>query len=212
MDIIYSVQKTYLESFRKKPDELTLEMEQFAKENKVPILAPDSADLLEFFIKLSAPRRVLEIGTAIAYSSIRIARNLKQKGMVHTIEKSEANIGKASVYIEKAGLSGKIKILQGEAKEVMLELTKKYEFIFLDADKEDYLKLFEYSLKLLKKEGIIFIDNLLWHGYAASGRVPPNYKTSTRQIREFNEYFMNQKSLKSIIIPVGDGLGIGVKV
>ncbi len=211
MEILHSIQKNYLASFRREKDALLTEMENYAKENNVPILYPDSADLLEVMIKLSSPDLVLEIGTAIGYSSIRIARHLKDKGILHTIEKSKDNIAKAVAYIERSGLSSKIKILEGKAEEVMPGLDKKYEFIFLDADKEDYLKLFQYSLKLLKKGGTIFIDNLLWHGYTASGSVPSEYQTSTRQIREFNEYFMKQESLKSIIIPVGDGIGIGIK-
>ncbi len=93
----------------------------------------------------------------------------------------------------------------------MPQLKKKYDFIFLDADKEDYKRLFDYSLVLLKKGGIIFIDNLLWHGYAASKRVPQNYKLSTKHIRDFNIVFTTQENLKTSILPIGDGIGIGVK-
>jgi predicted O-methyltransferase YrrM len=210
-DIILPVQKEYLESFRLKNDSLISEMEEYAKTNNVPILNWDSAELLEIMINLSSPKRVLEIGTAIAYSSIRIARNMKKKGVVHTIEKSENNIKVAKTFIEKAGLQDKINIIQGDALNVMLQLEKKYDFIFLDADKQDYKTLFDYCLILLKKGGIIFVDNLLWKGFTANKRVPVDYKTSTKQIREFNNVFMTQKSLKTTILPVGDGIGLGVK-
>jgi predicted O-methyltransferase YrrM len=93
----------------------------------------------------------------------------------------------------------------------MPQLKKKYDFIFLDADKEDYKRLFDYSLVLLRSGGLLVVDNLLWHGYVASARVPLKYKESTLHIREFNKIFMNQPNLKASIIPVGDGLGIGVK-
>ena len=93
----------------------------------------------------------------------------------------------------------------------MPQLKKKYDFIFLDADKEDYKRLFDYSLVLLRRGGILVVDNLLWHGFAAAAKVPKEYKESTKHIREFNELFMNQPNLKSLIIPIGDGLGIGVK-
>ena len=209
--ILQEAQKKYLDGFRKERTPLLAEMEAYAAENRVPILSVDSAELLELMIKITSPKRALEIGTAIGYSSIRIAANLSKKGILHTIEKSEDNILKAEEYIQKSGFEEKIKILKGNAEDIMPRLEKKYDFIFLDADKEDYLKLFQYSLMLLKKKGMIFIDNLLWHGYAAAGRVPENYKTSTRQIKEFNEYFMKQNSLRSIIIPIGDGIGIGVK-
>jgi predicted O-methyltransferase YrrM len=211
-DIILPVQKEYIENFRLKNDTLISEMEEYAKANNVPILSWDSAELLEILINSYSPKRVLEIGTAIAYSSIRIARNLKKKGVVHTIEKSEDNINVAKAFIEKAGLQDKINIIQGDALNVMLQLDKKYDFIFLDADKQDYKRLFDYCLILLKSGGILFVDNLLWKGFAANKRVPADYKTSTKQIRDFNSIFMAQKSLKTTILPVGDGIGLGVKL
>ena len=202
----------YLFSFRKQTDSLIEEMEAYAKEHNVPILSWQSADFLEQLVLLKNPKRVLELGTAIAYSSIRIARMLQGKSVIHTIEKSTDNISIAKDFIAKSGLANKIKLLEGDAVNVMPQLKKKYDIIFLDADKEDYKRLFDYSLVLLRRGGVLVVDNLLWHGYAASNRVPPNYKESTRHIREFNLLFMNQPNLKASIIPVGDGLGIGVKI
>ena len=74
------------------------------------------------------------------------------------------------------------------------------------------IKLFEYSIIILKKGGLIFIDNLLWHGYAGSKEVPMEYKTSTKLIREFNKFFTSQANLKTSILPVGDGIGLGIKI
>jgi len=210
--IILSTQMEYLSSFRKQTDSLIEEMEAFAKEHNVPILSWLSAEFLEQLVLLKNPKRVLELGTAIAYSAIRIARMLQGKSVIHTIEKSTDNISIAKDFIAKSGLANKIKLLEGDAVNIMPQLKKKYDIIFLDADKEDYKRLFDYSLVLLRRGGVLVVDNLLWHGYAASNRVPPNYKESTRHIREFNLLFMNQPNLKSSIIPVGDGLGIGVKV
>jgi len=211
-DILFPTQKEYLENFRTKDNPLISEMEEYARDNGVPILNWDSAEFLETLIKITSPKRVLEIGMAIAYSSIRIAKNLKKKAVIHTIEKSEDNINIAKGYIEKSGLQDKIVIMEGNALTVMLQLDKKYDFIFLDADKEDYKRLFDYSLILLKKGGVIFVDNLLWHGYAANKRVPAKYKISTNHIREFNNMFTSQKSLKTTILPIGDGIGLGIKI
>jgi predicted O-methyltransferase YrrM len=210
-EILFPAQEQYLAKFKKESDPLILEMEEYAKENNVPILSWHSAGFLEQLIRIKNPRRVLEIGTAIAYSTIRIAKNLKKKSVVHTIEKSKDNAEKARENIQKSGLEEKINLIVGDALNVIPQLKKKYDFIFLDADKEDYKRLFDYSLVLLKKGGIIFIDNLLWHGYAASKRVPPNYKTSTKYIRDFNTVFASQESLKTAILPIGDGIGIGIK-
>ena len=186
-------------------------MEKYAQEHNVPILSQQSAEFLEQLVIVKNPKRALELGTAIGYSSIRIARNLKGKSVIHTIEKSADNIITAKEYISKSGVAGKIKLLEGDALNIMPQLKKKYDLIFLDADKEDYKRLFDYSLVLLRRGGLLIVDNLLWHGYAASSRVPKQYKESTNHIREFNKLFMNQPNLKSTIIPVGDGLGIGVK-
>ena len=210
-NIIFPSQLKYLQSFQSENDPLIIELEEFAKINNVPILSKDSAKLLEILISMTAPKRVLELGTAIAYSSIRIARNLKKKSILHTIEKSSDNIKLAKENIVKAGLNDKIVIMEGNAFDIMPGLKKKYDFIFLDADKNDYKQLFDYCLILLKKNGIIFVDNLLWKGYTASQKVPAEYKTSTKYIREFNQFFTSQKTLNATIIPIGDGIGLGVK-
>jgi len=209
--IIYKVQKDYINSFIPVKDDLLKEMEDYAEENKIPILAKESVEFIEQLIKISNPKRVLELGTAIAYTTIRIARDLKGKSEIHTIEKSPENIAKAKYFLSKSGILKKVKLLEGEAANIMPQLKKKYDFIFLDADKEDYKKLFDYSMVLLKRGGVIVIDNLLWHGYTASGRVPQNYKISTRHIRLFNQVFMKQPNLHSAILPIGDGIGLGVK-
>jgi len=209
--IILSNQLEYISSFRKNTDSLLKEIESYANEHSVPILSWQSAEFLEQIILLKNPKRVLELGTAIAYSTIRIARQLKGKSVVHSIEKSKDNISLAKDFIAKSGLGIKIKVLEGDAVNVMPQLKKKYDIIFLDADKEDYKRLFDYSLVLLRKGGLLVVDNLLWHGYAASTRVPQQYKESTNHIREFNALFMNQPNLKTSIIPIGDGLGLGMK-
>lgn len=209
--ILYSPQEKYLENLRTENDELILEMEKFAKEKNVPILNWNAAELLESLILIYEPKRVLEIGTAIGYSTIRVAKNLRKKAVIDTIEKNKENIKTAEEFISRSGLENKINIIEGDALQIMPNFETKYNFIFLDADKEDYERLFYYSLMLLKKGGILFVDNLLWHGYAAAKTVPAKYKTSTEQIRKFNKLFTSQYSLKTIILPVGDGIGIGVK-
>lgn len=210
--IINNSQEKYLNSFITNKDSLLRSMEDYAEKHKVPILDQQSVNLLEQIIIMIKPQRVLEIGTAIGYSSIRIARLLGKRSTFHTIEKSADNIQIATENIKKASLENKIKIIEGDALRILPQMKKKYDLIFLDADKEDYKVLFDYSMLLLKKEGVIFIDNLLWHGYVASKNVPAKFKNSTKHIKDFNRIFMMQPSLRSVILPVGDGVGIGVKV
>jgi len=210
--IFYPAQEKYISSFRKEQDELINEMQEFAKEHSVPILFWQAAEFIEQLVLITNPKRVLEIGTAIAHTTIRIARNLKRKSIVHTIELSEENIETAKEYIEQSEVGDRIKLIEGDALSVMPRLKKKYDLIFLDADKEDYKRLFDYSMVLLKRGGVIVVDNLLWHGYAAASKVPVKYKESTKHIREFNKIFTEQPNLRTTILPVGDGIGLGVKL
>ena len=209
--IFYPTQEKYLTSFRKNQDHLITKLEEYAEQNHIPILDWHSAEFMENMIKVLKPERALEIGTAIGYSTIRIARCLGKKSIIYTIEKSNDNIKLAQQNFEKSGLEKKIKLIKGDALNVLPQIDKKFDFIFLDADKEDYKRLFDYSMLLLKKNGVILVDNLLWHGYAASSKVPPKYLKSTKHIREFNKIFMLQKNLESMIIPIGDGLGFGFR-
>jgi caffeoyl-CoA O-methyltransferase len=209
--IFYPSQEKYISSFRKTQDDLLVEMEEYAKENKVPILSWQSAEFIEQLVLITNPKRVLEIGTAIAYTSIRIAKNFKKKSILHTIELSENNIKKAKEFIERSEIGEKIKLIEGDALNVMPRLKKKYDLIFLDSDKEDYKRLFDYSMVLLKRGGVIVVDNLLWQGYVAASKVPANYKASTQHIREFNKIFIEQPNLRATILPIGDGLGLGIK-
>ncbi len=213
MPIHYTNQITYLEKLRNEEDSFILELETFAKENKIPILNWNSAEFLEQLIIITKPERVLEIGTAIGYSTIRIARNLNSGATVDTIELSRNNIPMAENNFIKSGLTEKIKLLEGNAKDIMPQLKDKYNFIFLDVDKEDYEELFYLSLTLLEKNGILFVDNLLWQGYAASDdtQIPKKYKRSTDHIRKFNKLFLNESVINSSILPIGDGIGLGIK-
>lgn len=209
--IFYPAQKKYLHSFKRSDNKLIKEIEEYAVEHNVPILDWHASEFIVKLIQIHKPEKVLEIGTAIGYTTIRIAETLGRNGHIHTIEKSKDNIKIAKQNIEKSGLSKKIRLFEGNALNIMLQLDKKYDFIFLDADKEDYKRLFDYSMLLLKRGGVIVIDNLLWHGYVASSKVPAKYSKSTKNIRDFNKLFILQQNLDSMIIPIGDGIGLGVK-
>ncbi|MGE5399650.1 MAG: O-methyltransferase [Ignavibacteriales bacterium] len=210
-NIITPAQQEYLDSVRRQNDPLVLEMEKYAKEHRVPILDWKSVELMEQLILMKRPKRVLEIGTAIAYTSIHIGKCLRKKGKLFTIELSGDNAKLAEENIKKAGLESKIRLIKGDALEELPRMKKKFDFIFLDADKEDYQRLFELSMVLLKKGGVIFVDNLLWHGFTAAKQIPKKFQNSTEHIREFNKKFLSNEYLTASILPVGDGIGLGVK-
>lgn len=210
-NIIFPKQFEYLTNAVFFSDPLLNELKKFAEENNVPVLNEYSAKFLEIIIESLKPSRVLEIGTAIAYSSIIIASKLDGDSKLFTIEKSENNINIAQNNIISAGLTDRIELLKGEAKVIMPSIAEKFDLIFLDADKEDYIELFDLSIPLLKKGGVLFVDNLLWHGFAALKKTPKKYKRSAELIRVFNKKFRTAPYLNSIILPIGDGIGFAVK-
>ncbi|MGE5437807.1 MAG: O-methyltransferase [Syntrophothermus sp.] len=210
-EIIKEIQLQYLNSLTPAKDDLITEMEDFASKNKVPILYSMSAGFLELLVKIKKPVKLLEIGTAIAYTAIRLGRRIDEGAILYTLEKSKDNIKLAEQYIERAKLTDKVKVIEGDALESMKKFTIKFDFIFLDADKEDYAELLKLSIDLLNDEGVIVVDNLLWHGWAAVNDEPENMHVSSVHIREFNKMFMNHPQLETTILPIGDGIGLGVK-
>jgi len=211
-NILLPHQINYLELHLENEDPIFDEMEKFAKQNSVPILEKISANFLEQLVYIYNPKKILEIGTAIAYSTIRVSKIIQNKGKIDTLELSKQNIKRAKGYIDKAKVKQNINIIEGNALEIIPNLDDGYDFIFLDSDKEDYVELFKMAIKKLIVGGIILVDNLLWKGFTASDVVPENYKTSTEHIRKFNKIFLNFPGLKSSILPIGDGLGLGIKI
>ncbi len=201
----------YLEVHRKTVSPLQKEMEEFAQENKIPILDWKSIELLELIVEIKQPKTILEIGTAIAYSSIKIASKMHQNATLDTIEKSKNNLPLAQNFIDKAGLTDKINIIFGSAEDVLAHSTKIYDLIFLDADKIYYEQLMNLSVDRLEMGGILFVDNLLWKGYVAEENIPNNLINSTNIVKDFNIKFLNHPQLDAKIYPIGDGIGIAVK-
>jgi predicted O-methyltransferase YrrM len=207
------IQYAYLQELRKPVSPQLKVMENYARHNKIPIIDWYSGELLEFVMKLKNPIRVLELGTAIGYSAIRIIQQLSAEATITTIEKSPGNIEKAKEYFEQSGYAKRINLLAGDAKDILPTLTGQFDAVFLDADKRDYAELFELTVPLIAPGGLIVVDNLLWYGYVAEPdeNIPESYLPSTRLIREFNKMFFSHPSFKSMLLPIGDGVGLGIK-
>ncbi|MBU1100462.1 MAG: O-methyltransferase [Bacteroidetes bacterium] len=202
----------YLNSLRGEVDPLMAEMESFAKERKIPILEWQTADFIEQLILINKPKKVLEVGTAIGYTTIRIAKMLQPGASIETIELSKDNIPLARENFIKAGLEEKIALHEGNALSIIPDLSKDYDIIFLDADKEDYMEYYNQLADKLRVGGILLIDNLLWHGYVVEQEVKENYKASTRVVMELNKIILRDERFKSTILTIGDGLGMCIKL
>lgn len=202
----------YILTNSRREEPLILEMEQYAREFQVPILDKISAKLLEQVVLFSRPQRILEIGTAIGYTSIRLAKYLPDGSTIDTVEIDKTMYEKASGFISRAEINSRINVIFDDAIQFLSRTDKTYDMIFLDCDKEVYPRLFSPIWKKLNTGGVFIADNLLWHGFTAKEEVPEESRISTEAIREFNKLFLEHEKLKSEILPVGDGIGIGIKL
>ena len=152
----------YIAGKIKEKDELILEMEAYAQEYNVPIVTKEVAEYLRFLVSSYKIKNILEIGTAIGYSGILMAKEIKENnGKLYTIEIDEERYNLAQENFKKSGLSNIISI-KGDALEEVKKINDTFDFIFIDASKGHYMEFFEDSYKLLNEGGIIFIDNIIY--------------------------------------------------
>jgi len=209
--IIHSEQAKYLDQLISQVDPLLLEMERYAAEHRVPIADREVARFVEISARSIGAKRVLEIGMAIGYTVIHLARAVGADGQVVTIDPSDAMISAAESYLTRAGLRDRVSIERGKALEVMPRLNETYDLVFIDAVKEEYGEYLNLALPRLRPKGVVIVDNLLWGGQVAGEIRSPDQQSSTEALRGFNRYFVNHPQLLAEVLSVGDGLGYGVK-
>ena len=166
------------------------------------------AYFLQFLIKTNKIKKILEIGTFTGFSSLSMGLVLPKNGKITCLDKNFITSKTAQNFFEKANLSKKIKIIIGPAilnLHSLIDKKKKYDLIFIDADKENYKKYFNFALKLIKVKGFIIIDNVLWHGDVTSKNKNDRL---TNIIREFNSFIKDDSRVEKTILPIGDGLTI----
>lgn len=208
--IIQREQAEYLDRLLTENDPLLVEMEKYAAEHRVPIADREVARFLEISARASKSRKALEIGMAISYSVIHLARGMGKDGLVVTIEPSDEMIKASEEFLGRAGLREQVRIERGEALKVMPKLNETFDLLFIDAVKEEYRRYLDLGLERLVVGGLIIVDNLLWGGKVADESEQSD--ASTLALRDFNHYFVNHPRLRAEVLPVGDGLGYGVKI
>jgi len=201
----------YIRGILPKSDGYLLEMEEYAKQNNIPIVHPEAAQFLKVLIKLIKPKNILEIGTAIGYSAILMTESMEDGNLV-TIERNKDMVCLAQENIAKSGLTERIKILQGDAEEILPKLNGSFDLIFLDAAKGHYLQFFQFCIQNLNNGGIIISDNVLFKGMVANDDlVIRRKKTIVKRMREYLDYICNNNNFESSIIPIGDGIALTLK-
>ena len=206
--IIQPEQAKYLDQLLAQSDPLLAEMEAYAAEHRVPIADREVARFVEISARISGARKALEIGMAIGYTVIHLARGMGENGRVVTIDPSDEMISAATGYLKRAGVLNQVEIERGKALEVMPNLDETFDLLFIDAMKEEYSRYLDLGLPRLRTGGVVIVDNLLWGGKVAAG----DTESSTVALREFNPYFMNHPQLIAEVLAVGDGLGYAVKI
>lgn len=197
----------YIISKIRENDELILEMEKYAEEYNVPIVTKEVAEYLKFIVRSNNIKNVLEVGTAIGYSGILMAKEIeKNNGKLYTIEIDEERYNLAQENFKKSGLKNIVSI-KGDAVEEIKKIDENFDFVFIDASKGHYLEFFEDSYKLLNKNGIIFIDNIMFRGYLYK-EYPKRFKTIVRRLNEFIEYLYSREGGEFVLLPFGDGIGL----
>ena len=167
---------------------------------------PTQCHFLHLIIKISNIKNVLEIGTFTGLSALSISLALPEDGKLTVLDKNEETSKIAQNFFKKANQNHKITTIIKPASESLNDIkNQKFDMVFIDADKMNYKEYYEKSLGLLKKGGLIIIDNVLWHGEVADVKYSDKY---TINIREFNQFVSEDKRVEQIIIPLGDGMTV----
>ena len=178
--------------------------------NPIMLSGKIQGNFLAIISKLIKPFNVLEIGTYTGYSTLCIAKGLNPAGMIHTIDKNEELLQIQNKYFEKSGLRNQIKQYTGDALAIIPKLKFDFDMVFLDANKENYVKYLELISPILKPGGVLLTDNVLWHGKILES--PENQDRVTRLIDNFNKKILEDKSLKTVMLPIRDGISLTLKL
>ena len=198
----------YLYSMLPKRSEVLAEMEDYATKHDIPIVGPAVARVLQQLALTINAKTVFELGSAIGYSTIWWAQAVGEKGRVIYTDGDPKNAERARGYFARAGVSDRITVHTGDALEVLSEQKQQYDIIFNDVDKEDYPRVLRLVSPRLRKGGLFITDNVLWSGRVAE----KNPKDSrTKAILEFNRLLYNSEDFYTTILPIRDGLAVGLK-
>ncbi|MCI5503329.1 MAG: O-methyltransferase [Anaerobutyricum sp.] len=189
------------------------EIEKEAKRDHVPIIRKGTQELLRILLKMKKPERILEVGTAIGFSSVFMGECSSSETEITTIENYPPRIVRAKENIKMAGMEGKIHLLEGDAADILKELDGYYDFIFMDAAKGQYIHFLPDILRLLPSGGILVSDNVLQDGDIFESRYGIRRRNHTihNRMREYLYVLTHNDELDTVILETGDGMTISVR-
>jgi predicted O-methyltransferase YrrM len=202
----------YSEKYSQQEPEI---LQELNRETHLKILNPRMLSgffqgrLLSVISKLIKPKKVLEIGTYTGYSAICIAEGMNKNGIIHTIDKNEELNTIQKKYFKKSGLENNIIQYNGCALDIIPKIEEKFDLIFIDADKENYINYFNLVIDKLNNNGVILADNVLWSGKVINSE---DHDLTTNVLREFNKSVNNDNRVETILLPIRDGISIIRKI
>ena len=208
-DITPDAIETYVNAHLAVRDAALATVEAQGTRENWPIVGPAEGTLLHILVRLVNARRALELGTAIGYSTTWIARGLAAGGELLTVEHNPDTAKMASENLRTTGVADRVRILVGDAREILKDLEGPFDLIFNDIDKEAYPVVFSRCAELLRVGGVLVTDNVLWSGSVADRRARD---ASTAAIRTYNDRLAADPRFLSLIVPLRDGVSVALKV
>ncbi|MCM2589406.1 O-methyltransferase [Rossellomorea marisflavi] len=203
----------YIESIVLDRSDLLQEMEAYAEENGVPIMELVGIEALLGMLRIQQPKRILEVGTAIGYSALRMAEALPDTTIV-TLERDEDRYEKAQEFLGRSSARDRVITLFGDALELQEDVKQHgpYDAVFIDAAKGQYRKFFDSYSEMLTPEGVVYSDNVLFKGLVAEEVVEQKrIRNMVKKLQDYNKWLMDHPEYDTSILPVGDGVAISKK-
>lgn len=194
----------YLYALLPERDPVLAEMEDYAAQHNVPIIGPAVARLLALQVMILGAKRIFEMGSAIGYSTIWLARAAGPKAQVFYTDGDPANSKRASAYFRRAGVAKRIRIQTGDALDLLRKSRGALDLIFCDVNKDQYPAALRLAIPKLRRGGLFAADNTLWSGKVARDAAAND--SNTRSIQEFNRLVYESKQLFPVLLPLRDGV------
>lgn len=205
---------SFINSFNREDEILIQTIEQEAREQEVPIVRTETKELLKVLVLSQQPKRILEVGTAVGFSSIYMSQYMPEEGHIVTIEKYEPRIQEAKKNFARAGVTDRITLMEGDAAQILKELNGSFDMIFMDAAKGQYIHFLPDVLRLLAPRGMLISDNVLQDGDVMESRyaVEKRNRTIHSRMREYLYTLKHHEQLETAILPLGDGVALSTKI
>ena len=205
---------TYINSLDTGSGQFLDQLELQAKKDRVPIIRREMQSFLKVLLQIKKPTKILEVGTAVGFSALLMAKYTPEDTRIVTIEKYEKRIPVAKANFQAAGMDHRITLLEGDSLEILREMEDSFDFIFMDAAKGQYIHFYPEVMRLLAPEGILVSDNVLQEGDLIESHfaVERRNRTIYKRMREYLYVLKHDERLETSILPVGDGAAVSYKM